>query len=218
MHDQTHRLAAVLASAAHGGFPTADGTVEVLPAPPGPAMGVVAFTAHYFIATAAPEDWVRQQLPQGDLLAPMSPRFLTALGDKLGLRDDGIDVLLAAEGLPGAPALQETTADEHPRVTRANAHREQVHVFTDASGAATLILGRGLALRTEIAIDVEPDYRGQGLAARALAEARHLVSPDEMLFAQTAPGNAASLRAFLTAGFRPIASEALFFCGERPPA
>jgi hypothetical protein len=32
-----------------------------------------------------------------------------------------------------------------------------------------------------------------------------------------APGNAASLRALLAAGFRPIGSEVLFFDGERPP-
>jgi RimJ/RimL family protein N-acetyltransferase len=30
------------------------------------------------------------------------------------------------------------------------------------------------------------------------------------VFAQVAPGNAASLRAFLAAGFRPIGSEVLF--------
>jgi len=31
------------------------------------------------------------------------------------------------------------------------------------------------------------------------------------LFAQTSPGNAASLRALLNAGFRPIGGEALFY-------
>jgi GNAT superfamily N-acetyltransferase len=74
-----------------------------------------------------------------------------------------------------------------------------------------VILGRGLALRTEVAVEVEPDHRGQGLAARVLREARRLARPGEALFAQTAPGNAASLRAFLSAGFRPIGSEVLFF-------
>jgi len=32
----------------------------------------------------------------------------------------------------------------------------------------------------------------------------------DVVFAQVAPGNAASLRAFLAAGFRPIGSEVLF--------
>ena len=214
----THRLAAVLEAAAHGAFPAADGTVEVLPPPPGPAMAVVALTSRYFIATAAPEDWIRSRLPEGDLLAPMSPRFLSALGDYLALRDDGIDVLLVAHGLPGTSLLRETTAREHARVTRAHAHREHVRVFTDPTGVATIILGHGLALRNEVAIEVEPTHRGHGLATRTLTEARRLVGADQLLFAQTAPGNAASLRAFLAAGFRPIGSEVLFFTGHRPPA
>lgn len=213
-----HRLAAALDAAARGKFPAPDGRVEVLSPPPGPPRAaVVAFTRRYFIATAAPEDWVRDHLPEGDLLAPMSPRFLTALGEKLGLRDDGVDVLLAAHGLPGTPSLRETTIDEHPRVTRANTHREHVRVFCDATGAAIVILGRGLAHRTELAVEVELQHRGRGLAAQVLLEARRLVDPHVPLFAQTAPGNAASLRALTTAGFRPIGSEVLFFSRERAP-
>lgn len=212
------RLAAVLQNAARGRFPAADGTVEVLPAPPGPAMAILALTAHYYIATTAPEEWIRRQLSPGDLLAPMSPRFLSALADELQMRDDGVDVLLAAPGLQGSADLQETEALDHPRVTRANAHREDVRAFTDPAGTATVILGRGLALRQEIAIEVEPGSRGQGIAPRTLTEARRLVAPNEVLFAQTAPGNAASLRAFLAAGFRPIGSEVLFFPGDQPPA
>lgn len=212
------RLAAVLENAARGHFPAADGTVEVLPAPPGPAMAVLSLTAHFYIATSAPEEWIRRQLPPGDLLAPLSPRFLNTLADELQMRDDGVDVLLAAPGLPGSTTLQETTASEHPRVARANTHREDIHVFTDPTGAATVILGHGLALRREIAIEVEPSSRGQGLAPQALTEARRLIDTNDVLFAQTAPGNAASLRAFLTAGFRPVGSEVLFFPREPPRA
>jgi RimJ/RimL family protein N-acetyltransferase len=146
----------------------------------------------------------------------MSPQFLSALADELQMRDDGVDVLLAAPGLPGNTTLQETAASEHPRVMRANAHREDIHVFTDPTSTATVILGHGLALRREIAIEVEPSSRGQGLARRTLTEARRLVNTDNVLFAQTAPGNAASLRAFLAAGFRPIGSEVVFFPREQP--
>src|SRR5664280_388080 len=63
------------------------------------AMAVVAFTAHYLIASSASEGWIRGQLDPDDLLAPMSPRFLTLRADQLGRRDDGIDLLLAARGL-----------------------------------------------------------------------------------------------------------------------
>lgn len=211
MAAEAHRLTALLENAARGTFPPADGLVEILPAPPGPAMAVVGFTSHHVIATAAPDAWVRGQLPDGDPLAPMSPRFLTALAERLGLRDDGLDVLLAADGLPGTSSLREASHDAHPRVARANTHRSATRVFEDADGAALLILGYGLAGRIEVACEVEESRRSQGLATRALIEARHLVAPGQILFAQTAPGNAASLRSLLAAGFSPIGSEVLFF-------
>jgi GNAT superfamily N-acetyltransferase len=217
MGQNGHRLAALLNDAARGEFPAEDGGVEVLPPPPGPAMAVVGFTGRYVVATSAPEHWVRDRLPNGDLLAPMSPSFLADLGAELGLRDDGIDIVLAACGLDGDAALVEMDRDAHPRVVRANAQRQDVRVFEDPSGAAVVILGQGLALRTEVAVEVDDAARGRGLATRALVDARRLVGPDEALFAQTAPGNAASLRALLSAGFRPIGSEVLFG-RERAPA
>lgn len=208
----------VLHAAAFGEFPPADGAIELLPPPPGLAMAVVGLTGRYFIATSALERWVREQLPLGDLLAPMSPGFLVALGEKIARRGDGLDVLLAAPGLEGVAQLAEVRRDRHPRVVRANAHRQDVRVFEDPTGAAVLIIGRGLAFRTEVAIEVRDVIRGSGLAKEVLVEARRLVAPDQALFAQIAPGNAASLRAFLSAGFRPVGSEVLFFEGERLPA
>lgn len=147
----------------------------------------------------------------------MSPRFLAALGAQLGRRDDGVDVLLAAQGLKGQSSLVEVERGAHPRVVRANAHRQVVRVFEDAGAAVVVVLGLGLALRSEVAVEVEEAARGRGLATGALVKARRVVGPDQVLFAQTAPGNAASLRALLAAGFRPIGSEVLFFDGERPP-
>jgi hypothetical protein len=218
MPPPAHRLAVALDSAARGDFPKADGAVEVLSSPPGRAMAVVAFTAHYMIASSVPEDWIQSQLAPDDLRAPMSPRFLTALGAKLGRHDDGIDLLLAARGLQGRTTLRETTSDDHPRVTRAYEHRDRVRVFTDPTGAATIVLGRGLANRTEVAIEIDPDRRNQGIAQQSLTEARRIVGADQLLFAQTAPGNAASIRTLLTAGFKPIGSEVVFFASDPQPA
>ena len=46
---------------------------------------------------------------------------------------------------------------------------------------------------------------------RSLAQAAQTLIPAEhALFAQVAPGNAASLRAFLAAGYLPIGAEVLF--------
>jgi GNAT superfamily N-acetyltransferase len=71
------------------------------------------------------------------------------------------------------------------------------------------VLGRGVAGRWETAIEVDPQYRGGGLGSRLASAARHLVPDGAPVWAQIAPGNAASVRAFLRAEFRPIGAEAL---------
>ena len=55
------------------------------------------------------------------------------------------------------------------------------------------------------------------LGGRLVAAARHLTPPGEPLFAQVAPGNAASLRVVEAAGFRPIGAEVLFHRGRPGP-
>jgi L-amino acid N-acyltransferase YncA len=55
---------------------------------------------------------------------------------------------------------------------------------------------------------VDEVRRNSGLGRRLAVAARHLV-PDRPVWAQIAPGNAASVRAFLAAGFRPVGAEAL---------
>jgi hypothetical protein len=204
------RLAALLEEAARGRFPPADGAVEVLPAPPGRSMAVVAFTAHHVIAADVEPEWVRAQLPAGDLSAPMGAPFLVALGERIGRQAGSLDVVLATAGLGGEPDLAEVSGAEHPRVARAHRYRSGVRVFEAVGGAAVVVVGQGLAGRTEVAVEIEPAVRGGGLGAQALFEARRLIGEDEVVFAQVAPGNAASLRAFLRAGFEPIGCEVLF--------
>jgi hypothetical protein len=206
----SHPLGAVLDAAARGRFPAADGAIDVLPAPPGRSMAVVGFTAHHVIAAPVAPEWVAGQLPDDDLSAPMSAAFLVALGERVGRHPGSLDVVLAAPGLAGEPKLVEVAGAEHPRVVRAHRYRSEVRVFEAGGGAAVVVLGRGLALRSEVAVEVSPADRGRGLGIRALLEARRLVEPGEAVFAQIAPGNAASLRAFLRAGFEPIGCEVLF--------
>ena len=61
----------------------------------------------------------------------------------------------------------------------------------------------------EASIEVDPGRRGGGLGRALAAAARHLVPDGAPLWAQISPANAASVRAFLAAGFRPVAAEAL---------
>ena len=72
-----------------------------------------------------------------------------------------------------------------------------------------MLLGRGMAGRWEVAVEVDPGRRGQGLGRELAVAARHLVPGDAPLWAQISPGNAASVRAFLAAGYQPVGSEAL---------
>lgn len=210
-----HPLAAILADAASGRFPPPDGEMRVLPSPPGRADALVAFTSHAVLAADLSEAAVRRRLPKGDPAAPMSVAFLAWLGKQLGAEPADIDAVLAAQpGWASPKALKltplEGDAGEHERLARAHRFRTDVQAFTDADQRGLVILGRGLADRLEVSIEVFPDHRGRGLGADLARAALALVEGDEALFAQVAPGNVASLRAFLAAGYRPIGSEVLF--------
>ena len=72
-----------------------------------------------------------------------------------------------------------------------------------------MILGRGLADRWEVAVEVAPQARGRGLGRALAMAARSLLPQGRPVWAQIAPGNAASVRAFLAAGYDPVGAEAL---------
>jgi GNAT superfamily N-acetyltransferase len=207
------RLLRLLCDAARGSPPPADGVVEVWPGPPGPVDAVLAFTAHHVVAAGVDPDLVAGRLPDGDLSAPMGTAFLGWLGERLGSRPGSLDVVLAADGLGGPLPLELATGaglDRHQRVARALRYRDDLQIWTAEDGAGVLVLGRGLAGRREVAFEVDPARRNRGLGRRLVACARHLTPPGEPLFAQVAPGNAASMRVVGAAGFRPIGAEVLF--------
>lgn len=208
----TRGLAEILADAAGGVFPPPDGSVTVV-APPSPRdVGVLAFAAHAVVFVDEDPAWVRGTLDAvgGDpLAAPLCPPFLTALSRRTGRVCGCIDLLVHAERLPGEPplALTEVLDREHPRVVRALAYREDVRVFTAEGGL--LLLGRGVAGRWEAAIEVDAHTRGRGLGRALATAARHLVPEGGGVWAQQAPGNAPSVRAFQAAGYRPVGAEVL---------
>ncbi len=153
--------------------------------------------------------WVRRQLPPGDLAAPLSPPFLQALAAATNRRVGTIDVLCVTESLPGSPPVELTAepVSTHARVRRALSYRDEVQTWRADGGV--VLLGRGVGGRLEMAVEVDPDQRGQGLGRRLITAARHLTPTGTSLWAQVAPGNAASLRAFLAAGFVPVGAEVL---------
>jgi len=204
-------LLQLLTAAAAGSPPPADGRIVVDPRPSGPAAAVLAFTAHHVIVADVPIPWVAQRLPAGDLSAPMGPAFLLALAERLGAPLGTHDLVLAAPAGRASPGvgLQPAETGESRRLCRARRYRDGVQVWSTPGGEGLLILGRGLAGRTEASVEVAAHARGQGLGRRLAAAARHHADPGEPVFMQVAPGNVASVRAVLAAGYQPIGAEVL---------
>ncbi|WP_030608379.1 GNAT family N-acetyltransferase [Streptomyces sclerotialus] len=207
-----HDLGRTLRAAAGGDFPAADGTVAVLPPPSPRDNGVLSFSGCAVVFADVSPVWVHSHLTPGDLAGPLSPAFLAALATRTGREVENVDMLTAAQPLPGPPplALRETRDPAHPRIARALRHRDDVRAWTAVEdGNGTLVIGRGVAGRWEVAVEVPETARGLGLGRRLAAAARHLVPPGEPVWAQVAPANAASVRALLAAGFTPVGAEAL---------
>ncbi len=205
-------MLALLRGAAAGRFPPADGVTEVLAAPGGRCDAVLGFTAHHVVAAPVAADEVRAHLPTDDIGAAMDVRFLAWLGERIHADPGMLDAVFVAVAMTGpAPIdLMSLGGSDHPRVERAARYRTDVRAYGDPDGRAVASIGRGLAGRFEVSIEVDGTVQGGGMG-RAVAEAaRTLVPAGELLFAQVTPGNARSTRAFLAAGYRPIGSEILF--------
>lgn len=73
-----------------------------------------------------------------------------------------------------------------------------------------LTLGRGLVGRLELSVELySADLHSRGDGRRLIAAGLALVPDGRLVWAQVAPGNASSLRAFLSCGFAPIGAETL---------
>lgn len=205
LSESPHRLAQVLRAAAEGRFPPVDGAVEVLPPDDAGTEAVVEFTGHSMVLTSLPD--------AGEVLAGVDgyggatdPRVLVGLARHATTIGSLDAVMVRRAGPPTGDPLPVTDAyHDHPRVLRARHHRRDVQIYGDERGV--VCIGQGLVGRTELSVEVVRggDGRGRGLVLSALAN----LAPEELVFAQVSPGNAASVRAFLACGFVPIGSEVL---------
>jgi hypothetical protein len=201
-----HPFASVLADAAAGRFPQRDGGVELFPPDRDGRWAVVEFTAHSaLLAGVTPAEVAERGLhAYGACSHPETLSWLA--GDRFAIGT--LDAVLVAHGT-GAGALRERDdLVDHPRVARALQFRRDLRVFGDERGV--VLLGRGLADRWELAVELfdgiaEDRGAGRSLIAAALAAA----PAGSAVWAQVAPGNAASLRAALAAGFVPVGCEVL---------
>jgi hypothetical protein len=199
---RTGPLAAMLTDAVGDRFPVADGTVSVVPALQDGVEAVVAFTGHAVIATTLALDAVLAAGADGFGGATL-PTLLTLMsGD--GGEVECLDVLLGARGTGGGRLPRCPSADTHPRAMHARHWRSNVRVHGDDRGL--LVLADGVAGLKQISYQVPPHARGRGLGRSLLADGLALVDRDEPVLTAVAPGNAASLRAVLAAGFVPLGS------------
>ena len=207
-----HPLAVLLDEAAHGRFPAPDGTVRVLPPLGGGLDALVSFTGTFALAAKLSQADVDARVPRGDFSIPMSPAFVHWVADRLAARAATHDVVLVAIS-PGGGAndlVDNVDVSDHPRVQRAQRYRRDVRAYGTADGSGVVVLGRGITGRWEIAFEVDDGARGSGLGRALAASGVRLLPEGTPVWAQVAPGNAASLRAVLGAGFRPVGAEILF--------
>ncbi|MFI6036364.1 GNAT family N-acetyltransferase [Streptomyces sp. NPDC051315] len=200
----------ILDAAARGVFPPADGGTTVVPQHSARDAGVLSFTAHSVVFTDEDPRWVHETLAAVEcdrLAATMNPRFLAAFMERTGRTCETVDAVLVGSPLPGGPplALRQIEDAGHPRAVYARRRRDDVRVWTVEGGV--LVLGRGIAGRLEVSVEVDEEVRHRGLGRSLVTAARHLVS--EPLWAQVTPGNARSARAFQAAGYRPVGAEAV---------
>jgi hypothetical protein len=205
-----HPLYDLLVAAAAGRFPRVDGLVEVM-APWDGHHAVVEFTGHTVVLTDHPlgEVLARGADGFGGSTQPDLVRWLAGADKWIGSHD----AVLVRRGCGGGSLrlIESDLHDDHSRVRRSQRQREQVRVFADDSGVVTL--GRGLAGRLEMSVEVLTAHN-RGAGRRLVTDALSLVEADELVWVQVAPGNAASLRVFLSCGFAPIGAEILLHSSQ----
>ncbi len=175
--------------------------------PPDPAgfHAVVSFTGHaYVLADIDRAELVR--LGADGFGGANHPEVLRRLAGPAG-HVGSLDVVLVADARPGPSVDRRADLGDHPRVRRAIAHRRDVEVYGDDAGL--VVLGHGLVGRRELSVELFDPAGGGGHGRRLIAAGLGRLDPGERCWAQVAPGNAASLRAFLACGFAPVGSEVL---------
>jgi hypothetical protein len=205
-------LATILGELAEGRRPSLDSQHVIEGPPSGPMEGVAAFTGLNVIATSLPPHEVWGQLDPSDLGAPLRLTFLSWLSQRLNRTPGLLQVVCVHAGLGGGTEQLESTDafERHPRVKRARRTRNDVSVYAATNGVGFVTLGRGLCRRWEMGYEVNSEDRDRGHGRRLMEAARRIVPAGVAVYVQIPPANAASLRAALAAGFRPIGAEVLF--------
>lgn len=205
-----HDLHRILLDAADGRFPAIDGGVDVMAPMAADHHAVVEFTGHSFVLTDREPSAVVERGVDGfgGASQPDVLRWLAGSYGSIGSHD----AVLVTRGVGGGSLSARDDLEGHPRVVRSREHRRGVRVHGDDTGLVTI--GRGLVDRLEVSVEAFPGAP-TGSGRRLIRAALALVPAGDVVFAQVAPGNAASLRAFLSCGFAPIGAETLLLPAEK---
>jgi hypothetical protein len=147
----------LLHAAARGVFPPENGRIEVIGAVEGAPAAALSFTAHHVVACDVPAGEVLARIDPGDLKGPPAPGVLAWLAARTGLVAGSLDVVLAwvpGRAGGGDVAVREIDAGDHPRLDRARRWRRELRVFEDRDGRGMVLLGRGVAGRLELSVEV----------------------------------------------------------------
>jgi GNAT superfamily N-acetyltransferase len=209
-------VAELLSAAADGRPPQPDGGWRRVPPWRPGVEAVLAFTGHAVLAVGDDvSDPELDRLGVDGIGGAHHPRVLIALAGRDGWVDS-LDLVLAARATAGTtgradsplPLADRPDLAGHPRVRWAGAVRDDVRAlgYAEPGTRSVATLSRGIGGLTELSVELEESVRGHGLGAAFVRAAVAAAPPDELVLAAVAPGNVASLRAFLSAGFVPLAS------------
>jgi hypothetical protein len=209
-----HPLAGLIAAAAAGRFPDPDGSWRSVP-PWRPGLeAVISFTGHAVFAVAPDiSDHRLAALGADGFGGAHDPRLIAALAGPEGWIDC-LDMLMAGHGTARAPSplIDRPDLAAQPRAQFAARIRSHLRVlgYPDPGRSALAIISQGIAGLTELSFELEPGRRGRGGGFQLAADALSMVPAGRLAVAAVAPGNAASVRALLSAGFLPLGSVQLF--------
>jgi hypothetical protein len=234
-----HPLAELISAAAAGRFPPVDGGWHRVP-PWRPGLhAVIAFTGHAVLALPDDvPDRTLNTFGVDGFGGAHDPRLIAALAGPDGWIDS-LDLIVGTIGVGptltseptsapmsepvsapvpasvavSAPGLvQRPDLAEHPRARHAASIRSRPVVFgyPEPGTRTVAILSEGIAGLTELSFELDPGQRGAGRGTALIHAALHLVPAGQLVVSSVAPGNTASLRSLLSAGFVPLASLQLF--------
>lgn len=167
---------------------------------------MVAFTGHAVFAFDELDAVRLTELGVDGFGGAHHPRVIAELAGPAGVIDS-LDLLTVARGTGGGSGLvPRPDLVEHPRAQLARRIRGDVRIWGYPESTTLVTISSGVAGLRELSFELDPRLRGRGGAIALLADALALVPAGELVVACVAPGNVASLRALLRAGFGPVAS------------